>query len=85
MPLFVKEACIMEENRFCTPLDALNVFGVYLGILNYDMNMKQSSNDDILKELKMQDEVFLKRCIEQNELIIKQNEEILQLLKEKRS
>lgn len=71
------------DNNFCNPMDALNIFSAYLGILNYNINLQQSTNDDILKELKMQDTTYLKRSIEQNELIIKQNEEILKLLKEK--
>lgn len=71
------------DNNFCNPMDALNIFSSYLGILNYNMNLQQSTNDDILKELKMQDNTYLKRSIEQNELIIKQNEEIISLLKDK--
>lgn len=64
-------------------MDALNIFSSYLGILNYNMNLQQSTNDDIIKELKMQDNTYLKRAVEQNELIIAQNEEIIRLLKEK--
>ena len=64
-------------------MDALNIFSSYLGILNYNMNLEQSTNDDIIKELKMQDNTYLKRAVEQNELIITQNEEIIRLLKEK--
>lgn len=64
-------------------MDALNIFSSYLGILNYNMNLQQSTNDDIIKELKMQDNTYLKRAVEQNELIITQNEEIIRLLKEK--
>lgn len=70
-------------NKFCNPMDALNIFSSYLGILNYNINLQQSTNDDILRELKMQDTTYLKRSIEQNELIIKQNEEIISLLKDK--
>ena len=73
----------MENNNFCSPMDALNIFSSYLGILNYNMNLQQSTNDDIIKELKMQDNTYLKRAVEQNELIIAQNEEIIRLLKEK--
>lgn len=71
------------DNNFCNPMDALNIFSSYLGILNYNINLQQSTNDDILKELKMQDTTYLKRSVEQNELIIKQNEEIISLLKDK--
>lgn len=70
-------------DKFCNPMDALNIFSFYLGILNYNINLQQSTNDDILKELKMQDTTYLKRSVEQNELIIKQNEEIISLLKDK--
>lgn len=70
-------------NKFCNLMDALNIFSSYLGILNYNINLQQSTNDDILKELKMQDTTYLKRSVEQNELIIKQNEEIISLLKDK--
>lgn len=73
----------MENNNFCNSMDALNIFSSYLGILNYNMNLQQSTNDDIIKELKMQDNTYLKRAVEQNELIIAQNEEIIRLLKEK--
>ena len=71
------------DNNFCNPMDVLNIFSSYLGILNYNMNLQQSTNDDIIKELKMQDNTYLKRAVEQNELIIAQNEEIIRLLKEK--
>lgn len=71
------------ENNCCNPMDALNIFSVYLGMLNYDMNLQQSTNDDIIAELKMQDNTYLKKSIEQNEIIIKQNEEIIKLLKNK--
>ena len=70
-------------DNFCNPMDALNIFSSYLDILNYNMNLQQSTNDDIIKELKMQDNTYLKRAVEQNELIIAQNEEIIRLLKEK--
>lgn len=70
-------------DKFCNPMDTLNIFSAYLGILNYNINLQQSTNDDILRELKMQDTTYLKRSVEQNELIIKQNEEIISLLKDK--
>lgn len=72
----------MDDN-FCNPMDALNIFSAYLSILNYNTNLQQSTNDDILKELKMQDDIYLQHSIEQNELIIKQNEEIINLLKKR--
>lgn len=70
----------MNNDNF-EPMNALGVFGLYLGLMNYNLNLKQTTNDDILKELKDQAVTYLQHSIEQNELIIKQNEEIIHLLK----
>lgn len=70
----------MNNDNF-EPMNALSVFGLYLGLMNYNLNLKQTTNDDILKELKDQAVTYLQHSIEQNELIIKQNEEIIHLLK----
>lgn len=58
-------------NNNIKELDHLALFGTFLGCLNYTENLKQSSNDDIILELKKQNEKYLNRIIEQNELIIK--------------
>ena len=64
-------------------------------ILDFNLNLTQLSNDDLMKHLLKQDKVldnqnkvlddqtntYLKKAIEQNETIIKQNEEIINLLK----
>ena len=50
--------------------DQLQIFSIWLGLMNYEENKKQTTNDDLLKELKTQDKVYLDRIIEQNELII---------------
>ena len=56
---------------------------VFNGIANasqiYDvsLNLKQVSNDEIMRELQNQDKLYLVKCIDQNEKIIKQNEEII--------
>jgi len=55
---------------------ALQLFTSLLGVLNYEENLKQTSNDDLLQELKTQDKVYLDRLIEQNELIIKMLKEV---------
>lgn len=44
------------------------------------LNLKQVSNDKIMQELENQDNLYLVRCIDQNEKIIKQNEEIIEKL-----
>ena len=65
----------MNNDNF-EPMNVLSVFGLYLGLQNYVLNLKQTTNDDLLKELKMQDETYLRKIMEQNE-------EIIKLLKEK--
>ena len=58
-------------NNNIKELDYLALFGTFLGCLNYTENLKQSSNDDIILELKEQNEKYLNKIIVQNELIIK--------------
>lgn len=55
-------------------LDILNIFQTGLAVINYQENIKQSSNDDIIRALDNQDKNYLK-------VIIHQNDEILKLLK----
>lgn len=55
-------------------LDILSIISFCIGILNYESNLKQTSNDELLKELKLQDTEYLQK-------IISQNEEILKLMK----
>ena len=61
----------MNNNDDFNPMNALNVFGLYLDLQNYVLNLKQTTNDDLLKELKMQDEKYLMKIMEQNEKIIR--------------
>ena len=63
------------NNNFNNDIDYLALFGTFLGFLNYMENIKQTSNDELLEELKKQDVLYL-------ETIIKQNNEIIELLKE---
>lgn len=64
-----------NQNGF-KELDRLALFSTFLSCLNYSENLKQTSNDDLLAELKTQDEIYLNRIIEQNELIIKMLKEV---------
>lgn len=64
----------------------LSVLANVLQIADYQMNISQLSNDDLMKHLLQQDNVlddqtnnYLKKIVEQNETIIKQNEEIKKL------
>ena len=51
------------------------LFG-FLQVIDLLLNLSQTSNDEIMKELQVQDKEYLTK-------IIKQNKEIIQLLKEK--
>lgn len=55
-------------------LDLLSVISFCITIFNLQNNLKQTSNDELLKELKIQDTEYLQK-------IISQNEEIIRLLK----
>lgn len=66
----------------------LSMFANVLQIADFKMNVTQLSNDDLMKHLLQQDNVlndqtenYLKKIIEQNETIIKQNEEIKRFLR----
>lgn len=68
-----------------------------LQILDFQMNVSQLSNDDLMKHLLEQDNIlqeekqileeqtniYLKELIRQNKTIINQNSEIIRLIKEK--
>lgn len=53
----------------------------YCQIESYQLNLKQTSNDELLKHLNYQDNVLLSKIIKQNEIIIQQNDDILKLMK----
>lgn len=52
-----------------------------LQIANFQMNVQEINNNELMKYLQHQDNDYLKAIVEQNELIIKQNKEIINLLK----
>lgn len=58
-------------NNQIRDLDALALFSSFLGVLNYTENLKQTSNDDLLTELKFQNQDYLQIIIDQNNYIIK--------------
>lgn len=64
------------NNNFNNDIDYLALLGTFLGVLNYTQNIKQTSNDELLDALKRQEDLYL-------ETIIKQNNEIIRLLKER--
>lgn len=70
------------------PYFLLGILANILQIADFQMNVSQLSNQDIMRHLLLQDRVlddqtnnYLKKIIEQNEKIIQQNEELKKLLK----
>lgn len=51
-------------------MDALALFCVFLQMADYQMNMQQSSNDDIMHELQKQNKMYFERIIENQEKIM---------------
>lgn len=62
-------------DRNLSTLDMLNLFGVFLQALNYQSDLSQASNADIMKELQQQDEKYLKEIIENQKKIMRMLEE----------
>ena len=62
-------------DRNLSTLDMLNLFGVFLQALNYQSDLSQTSNSDIMKELQQQDEKYLKEIIENQKKIMRMLEE----------
>lgn len=58
----------------------LNTLANLLQVASFILLMNEASNDKLLKELQNQDELYLDKIIEQNEIIISQNEEIIKKL-----
>ncbi len=66
----------------------LNYMANIFQIADFSMNVTQLSNDDLMKHLNKQDKVldeqtniYLRKIVKQNKLIINQNKEIIDLLK----
>lgn len=57
-------------NKQLDMLDMLNVFGIFLQMMNYQSDLAQASNSDIMKELQTQDEKYFKQIIENQKRII---------------
>ena len=60
----------MLSNNQIDTLDMLNLFGIFLQIMNYQSDLAQASNSDIMKELQAQDEKYFRRIIENQKKII---------------
>ena len=63
-------------------LDWVALISLFVGFENLELNQKQV--DGLMNELTQKQDAALEVIIQQNKQIIKQNEEILRLLKERR-
>lgn len=61
--------------------DIWAIFTGILQILTYEAELKSTSNDELMKELRKQDSILFKDLHQQNETIIRQNAQILEILK----
>lgn len=61
--------------------DIWAIFTGILQILTYEAELKSTSNDELMKELRKQDSILFKDLHQQNETIISQNAQILEILK----
>lgn len=61
----------MNNQQFDRDLSALTLFSTFLGVLNYSENLKQTTNDDLMEELKLQSKEYLEQIIEQNNEILR--------------
>ena len=65
----------MRKYDELSALDALNMFGVFLQVMNYENDLSQASNADIAKHLHEQDRKYLDKIIENQNRIISVLEE----------
>lgn len=63
-------------------IDIISILSFIIGLENLELNQKQI--DGIMSEMRDNQNHLLCDIIKQNDIIIKQNEELLKLLKEKK-
>ena len=68
-------------NRDLDLLDLISLFSFYMSIKNYQENLKQTSNNELLKELQKQDDIINNQIIDKLKIIENQNKQILDFLK----
>lgn len=72
----------MENEKFNGFIgDLLDIISIYLALKNLELNEQQVN--DLNEHLRKQDNNYLQKAIEQNEIIIHNQEEILRLLRER--
>ena len=57
-------------------LENLSILANVLQVANYSENLKQTSNDELMKRLEAQDNIYLKTIVSQNNKIIELLEEL---------
>lgn len=72
----------MNDNNF--GYFYLSVLANLCQLASFDMNVREVSNDEIMKDLERQDNMLTEQTEVYLKTIIKQNEEIIKLLKEKK-
>ena len=60
----------MRANGQWSFIDMLTMFDTVLQMADFQMNVQQSSNDDIMRELQHQNKVYLEKIIENQEEIL---------------
>lgn len=60
----------MNNQQFDRDLSYLTLFSTFLGVMNYSENLRQTSNDELMEELKKQTKGYMEKIIEQNEEIL---------------
>ena len=60
--------------------NSIDMTSLLLQLVNLDILFKDFNNGDFMKELQTQDEVYLKKIIEQNEKIQNSIDKILQIM-----
>lgn len=59
----------MRNNQWSF-IDMLTMFDVFLQVADFQMNFRQSSNDDIIRELQHQNKAYLEKIIANQEEIL---------------
>ena len=70
-----RRKCTVRNPNELTTLDILNLFGVFLQVMNYESDLSQASNADIAKHLQEQDRKYLDKIIANQNRIISMLEE----------
>ncbi len=60
----------MMSGRQWSFIDMLTMFDTFLQFADFQMNVQQSSNDDIMRELQHQNKAYLEKIIKNQEEIL---------------